>query len=190
MATVQIEKAFFPNHLGEVGKRPRGWKIWFLPLSYLNAKCYKTRHFTQKFHRQHKRVQREIKQKISFLSSSRTVVSALNMLCRWPGGAGDLSSSYQTSAAWGSSRRGKWCLTLPVEECQLPRAPLLQMNRKSSGCIRGSTLYPSSTLWELRWQEVGNSQSTLRDYWALQTIQNALSVGRKPLLTCREPNPF
>lgn len=89
------------------------------------------------------------------------------MLCRWPGGAGDLSSSYQTSAAWGNSQRGKWCLTLPVEECQLPTAPLLQMNRKSCGCIHGRALCP--ILHSLRVQRTrrGYRESTVRYCWSL-----------------------
>lgn len=84
------------------------------------------------------------------------------MLCRWPGGAGDLSSSSQTSAAGGNSRRGKWCLTLPVEECQLPTAPLLQMNRKSCGCSHGCV--PCPILHSLRVQRTrrGFSENTVR----------------------------
>lgn len=165
------------THLWKLEK-DRVYKIWFFPVipEYKDFITWEISHRTSTGHA---RVQRKIKQKkkISFISSNRIVASTLNMSCRWPGGAGDLSSSYQTSAAWGNSRRGKWCLTLPVEGCQLPTAPLLQMNRKSRGCIRGCTLCPILHHGEFRGREGAFVKAQLGTVGLFQIIQITLSEG-------------
>lgn len=105
------------------------------------------------------------------------------MLCRWPGGAGDLSSSYQTSAAGGNSQCGKWCLTLPMEECQLPTAPLLQMNRKSVGASMDVCLAPSSTPEEIRGPEAnGKAQLGLVGLSQLSKVYCQRGTASKPFL--------
>lgn len=91
---------------GELGEREK-WAGFDFSLILLNKEfCNMRPNFMSSSHWSYRSWEKNQMIKKSFPNGNKRIAGTLNMLYRWPGGVGDLSGSYETSAAWGNMQCG------------------------------------------------------------------------------------